>query len=83
MPLIIHASRDFTKRYKCEMSLPEKKVAQTGRPDPWSAHFVRISRKPMVIMMHDATLWSVIISATGVTALPKFLGILLGRVAGI
>lgn len=35
------------------------------------------------MMMHDATLWSVIIPATEVTTLPKFLGIFLGRVAEI
>ena len=83
MPLIIHASRDFAKRYKCEMSLPGEKVAQTGRPDSWSAHFIRIGRKPLALMMHDATLWTIIIPATGVTTLPKFLGIFLDRVAGI
>ena len=34
-------------------------------------------------MMHDATLWTVIIPATGITTRPKFLGIFLDRVAGI
>ncbi|MFV1995940.1 MAG: hypothetical protein ACC661_10940 [Verrucomicrobiales bacterium] len=80
MSIIIHASRNFAKRYQCELSLPGEKVAQTGRLDSWSAHFIRIGRKPVVMIMNDATLWSIIVPATGVTTLAKLLSIFLKRV---
>ena len=83
MPIIIHASRDFAKRYQCELSLPGEKVVQAGRLDAWSAHYVRINRKPVVMMMNDATLWSIIIPATGVTTLAKLLPVFLQRVGEV
>ena len=83
MSVIIHASRDFAKRLRCELSLPGEKIVQSGRLDSWSAHFVRIARKPVVLMMNDATLWSVIIPASGVTTLPKLLPIFLNQVAEV
>lgn len=81
MPIIIHASRDFAKRYRCQLSLPGEKVEQAGRLDAWSAHYVRIGRKPVAMMMNDASLWSIIIPATGVTTMAQFLPIFLERVA--
>lgn len=80
MPIIIHASRDFTKRYKCELSLPGERVSQVGRLDSWSVHFYRISRSPMVMMMNDATLWTVLVHAKGITTLQRILPILLDRI---
>jgi hypothetical protein len=81
MPIIIHASRDFIKRYKCELSLPGERVLQAGRLDSWSVHFYRISRSPMVMMMNDATLWTVLIPAKGITTLQAILTALLDRIA--
>jgi len=83
MPIIIHASRDFAKRYQCQLSLPGEKVEQAGRLDAWSAHLVRINRKPLVMMMNDASLWSIIIPATGLTTLEKLLPVFLERVAEV
>ena len=65
MSIIIHTSRDFAKRYRCELSLPGEKVPQPGRLDAWSVHFVRVGRKPAALFMNDACLWSIIIPATG------------------
>ena len=81
--MVIYCSREFAKRYSCELSLPGEKLPQKGRLDDWSAHFIRIGRKPIVMMMHDATLWSVVIPATGVTTLAKLLPLFLERVEGI
>jgi hypothetical protein len=83
MPTIIHVSRDFAKRYRCELSLPGERVLQAGRLDSWSAHVVRISRKPMALFMNDATLWSMIVPATGVTSLADILRIFLDQVADV
>lgn len=83
MPLFIHVSREFAKRYRCQLSFVGEKVAQAGRLDSWSAHFVRIGRNPLVVMMNDATLWAVLIPATGVTTLEKLLSVFLGRIAEV
>lgn len=82
MPLILHVSRDFAKRYGCQMSLAGKGVAQTGRLDSWSAHFVRINRSPFVVMMNDASLWPFIIQATRITTLAALLPVIIARVEG-
>jgi hypothetical protein len=81
--IIIHASSAFAKRYRLKLSLPGEKVPQTGRLDAWSAHFLRIGRKPVVLFMNDASLWAIIIPATGLTTLEKLLPILLGRIAEV
>ena len=83
MPIAIHASREFAKRYRCQLSLAGEKVAQAGRLDAWSAHFVRIGRNPLVVMMNDASLWAILIPATGLTTLEKLLPVFLERVAGV
>lgn len=84
MPIIIiHASHAFAKRYRCPLSLPGEKVAQPGRLDAWSAHFVRIGRKPVVMMMNDASFWSIILPATGLTTLEKLLPVFFDRVAEV
>jgi hypothetical protein len=83
MPIAIHASREFAKRYRCQLSLAGEKVEQPGRLDAWSAHFVRIGRIPMVVMMNDASLWAILIPATGLTTLEKLLPVFLERVAGV
>ncbi|NLT69535.1 MAG: hypothetical protein GXX91_02420 [Verrucomicrobiaceae bacterium] len=83
MPILIHASRDFAKHYRCQLSLPGEKVPQAGRLDSWSAHFVQIGRNPAAVMMNDATLWAILIPATGITTLETFLPLFLGRVAEV
>lgn len=83
MPLILHVSDEFAKRYDCPMSLPEGKVSQTRRLDAWSAHHFRLGRKPYVLAMNDASLMPILIPATGVTTLKKFFPLFLGRVAEV
>ena len=83
MPIAIHASREFAKRYRCQLSLSGEKVVQAGRLDSWSAHFVRIGRNPLVVMMNDASLWAILIPATGLTTLEKLLPVFLERVSGV
>jgi hypothetical protein len=77
MSIIIHASHAFAKRYSCELSLPGEKVMQAGRLDAWSAHYVQIGRKPIVMVMNDICLSSIIIPATGLTTLEKLLLVIL------
>lgn len=83
MPIIIHASRDFAKRFRCDLSLAGEKVEQAGRLDAWSGHLTRVNRKPILMMMNDACLWSIILPAAGLTTLEKFLPVFLERVAEV
>jgi hypothetical protein len=78
--LILHASRAFVKRYRCDLSLEGRPVEQGGLINSWSGHFIRVGPTPLVLMMNDATLWSIIIPVKGVTAFPVFLPILLERI---
>lgn len=83
MPLLLHVSRDFAKRYRCQLSLAGEKVVQKGRLDSWSGHFVRVGRVPLVVLMNDATLWSILIPATGLTTQEQLLPVFLERVAEV
>lgn len=64
--MILRASADFTKRFKCELSFEGERVPQQKRLDAWSCHFVRLGRTPLVVTMNDATLYMLIIPVTGV-----------------
>ena len=52
--MIIHASKDFSKRFKCEVSGKGHTVLQTGRLDAWSGHLFRLGRTSFVLLMNDA-----------------------------
>jgi hypothetical protein len=59
--MILHLSRALAKRLKCDLSFKESKVAQTGREDSWSADIFRIPRAGThALIMHDASLWPLI-----------------------
>jgi hypothetical protein len=78
--MIIHCSKDFTKRYKCRLSAFEGGAAQSGKMTSWSAHFFRIHSTPLVLLMHDASLWPILIEVKGVTKLEDLLPLFLERV---
>lgn len=59
--MILHLSQALAKRLKCELSFKESKVAQPGREDSWSADIFRIPRAGThALVMHDASLWPII-----------------------
>lgn len=60
--MIIHCSKDFVKRYKIRTSVVEAKGQQSRRIDSWSSHIFKMGSTPFVLFMHDASLWSLIIS---------------------
>ena len=64
--MILRASAAFTKRFKCQLSHEGERLPQERRLDAWSCHFVRIGRKPLVVAMNDATLYTLIFPVTGV-----------------
>jgi hypothetical protein len=81
--MIIHASKDFSKRFKCEVSGEGHTVLQTGRLDAWSGHVFRIGRISFVLLMNDATLYAIIIPAKGLTTLPALLKVLLAHISDL
>ncbi len=79
--MILHASAAFTKRFKCQVSLPEHRLPQTRRMDAWSCHFIRLGTTPVVVVMHDATLYTLVIPAKGAKSLGELWLRLVGRIA--
>ena len=60
--MILHLSQALAKRLKCSLSYQESKIAQPGRPDAWSADLFRVPRAGAhALVMHDASLWPIII----------------------
>jgi hypothetical protein len=60
--MILHLSQALAKRLKCSLSYQDNKIAQPGRPDAWSADLFRVPRAGThALVMHDASLWPIII----------------------
>ncbi len=78
--MVIHASQDFIRRFKCPVTKLGGSVQQGRKIDAWSGHVFRERTSPYVIFMHDASLWTLIIPAKGVTKLQVLLPLFLGRV---
>ena len=75
--MIIHASKAFEKRFKCEVSGEGHVVLQSGRLDSWSGHVVRIGPISYILFMNDATLYALIIPSKGLTTFAALLKVLL------
>jgi hypothetical protein len=58
-------------------------VIQAGRLDAWSGHCFRIGRIEHVIMMNDASLYTILMPARGLTSIDSFLEAFLPRVAEV
>jgi hypothetical protein len=58
-------------------------VPQERRLDAWSCHFIRVRRKPLVVVMNDATLYTLILPVSGVKGFPELWLKLLGRIGEI
>jgi hypothetical protein len=59
--MIIHASADFVKHFKCRVSHPGRRVTYQRSTDSWSAHIVNLRGKKLVLVMNDMTLYAMII----------------------
>jgi hypothetical protein len=78
--MILRVSAAFAERFKCDLSHEGVKVPQERRLDAWSYHYVRIGRKPLVVVMNDASLYTFVIPATGVKGFTDFWRRLLGQI---
>ena len=81
--MIIHGSKDFVQRYKIRTSAPDAKNQNSRHIDSWSGHIFKMGSTPYVLFMHDASLWSLIIPAKGITTPEKLLPLFLSRVQGL
>ena len=79
--MILHASAAFAKRFKCAVSAAGPWRGQGRRIDEWSCHYVRLGTMPVVVAMHDATLYTLVIPVTGVKTFGDFWQRFLLRVA--
>ena len=79
--MILHASAGFAKRFKCAVSAAGPWRGRGRRIDEWSCHYVRLGKMPVVVAMHDATLYTLIIPVTGLKTFGDFWRLFLLRVA--
>jgi hypothetical protein len=81
--MILRVSAAFSKQFKFVLSHPGESVPQERRLDAWSCHFIRVRRKPLVVVMNDATLYTLILPVTGVKGFPELWLKLLGRIGEV
>lgn len=78
--MILHLSNQLARRLKCRFSLDGMQVLQPGRLDAWSGHSFRVGRIEHVMMMNDASLYTILLPAKGLTSIDSFLKAFLPRV---
>lgn len=81
--MILRVSAAFAKQFKCLVSHAGENVPQERRLDAWSCHFIRVRRKPLVVVMNDATLYTLILPVAGVKGFPDLWLKLLGRIGEV
>ncbi|MGL4400122.1 MAG: DUF6933 domain-containing protein [Luteolibacter sp.] len=81
--MILRVSAAFSKQFKYVLSHPGESVPQERRLDAWSCHFIRVRRKPLVVVMNDATLYTLILPVTGVKGFSELWLKLLGRIGEV
>lgn len=60
--MILHLSHALAKRLRCDLSFKRAKIAQSGRMDSWSADLFSIRGfGSHALVMHDASLWPIVI----------------------
>lgn len=81
--MILHLSAALAKKLRIPLSFSDMPVLQTGRADSWSADILKVKgRVRMVIVMHDASQWPLLIPIKSCGTYEKFIGVLLVSMAG-
>ncbi|MEM1083565.1 MAG: hypothetical protein AAGI48_05545 [Verrucomicrobiota bacterium] len=78
--MVLFVSAAFEKKFGCPVSHAGECPTQTGRMNAWSCHFVRIGRKSVVVAMHDASLFTLVLPTAGMRGFDGFLVRLVERV---
>ena len=80
--ITLHASKAFVEKFGCAVSLAKDKPAQTQSIDAWSCDLLKVPRVgQLAVMMHDASLATLIVPLKGVRRFEEFLPLFLQRVA--
>ena len=80
--MILYASQSFVKKIGCSVSWPDQKPVQGQTMDGWSGELLKVhGAGHAVVMMHDASLATIIVPLKGVRSFEMFLPIFLPRVA--
>ena len=79
--VLLHVSAAFEKKFRCPVSFADERPEQTGGMDAWSCHFFRIGRREVVMAMHDASLFTLILPTAGMKGFDGFLMRLIERIA--
>lgn len=80
--MIMYASQSFVKRLGCAVSLPNQKPVQGRAMDAWSGDMLKVYRiGEVAVMMHDASLTTLIIPMKGARSFEEFLLVFLRRVS--
>jgi hypothetical protein len=81
--MILRVSAAFAKQFKCSIRQVGGNVPQERCLDSWSCHLIRIRRKPVVVAMNDATLYTLILPVIGVKGFPEMWLKLLYRIGEV
>ena len=81
--MILHLSAALAKKLRVPLSFANMPVLQTGRTDSWSADILKIKgRARMVLVMHDASQWPLLIPIEGCGTYEEFIQLLMVVMAG-
>jgi hypothetical protein len=81
--MILHLSAALAKKLRAPLSFSNMPVLQTGRADSWSADILKVQgRARMVLVMHDASQWPLLIPIEGCGTYEEFLQLLIIFMAG-
>lgn len=80
--MILHLSRKLADRLRCKLTLNDEKIVQSGRMDSWSADLLSLPRiGSFALVMHDASLWPILVPMQPRMSYETFLSALLLHIA--
>jgi len=72
--IILHLSKKLAEQLRCDLSFENFHVAQPGRMDSWSADLFQLQGLgSLALVMHDASLWPILITLAGRKSYADFL----------
>ena len=78
--MILYASKTFIQKLHCSISWPDQKPVQGQTMDGWSGDILKVSRiGEVAVMMHDASLATIIVPLKGVRRFEDFLPVFLKK----
>lgn len=83
MTMVLHFSSALAKKLRVHLSFKNRPISQMGREDSWSADIIKVNGKEsMVLVMHDASQWPILIPIEGCRTYEKFITLLMIMLGG-